>query len=68
MERILMLLDEYVELLNRDSKIVCLGYKIKDSIFRYLKEFLYFVNFVKYYDIFCGVIIKKGIYNFFFYE
>lgn len=42
-----MVLDEYVEFLNCDSKIVCLGFQIKESIL----EFLMVVNVVKYYDL-----------------
>lgn len=63
-----MALDEYVELLNRDSKIVCSGYQTKDSILRHSKEFPHIVNFVKHYDTFCGVTTKKGIHNFPSYE
>lgn len=51
-----MVLDEYVEFLNCDSKIVCLGFQIKESILYYLKEFFMVVNFVKYYDLICDVI------------
>lgn len=58
-----MALDEYVELLNRDSKIVCSGYQTKDSILRHPKEFPHIVNFVKHYDTFCGVTTKKEIHN-----
>lgn len=41
-----MALDEYVELLNRDSKIACSGFQTKESIL----EFPMVVNVVKHHD------------------
>ena len=58
-----MALDEYVELLNRESKIACSGYQTKESILRHSKEFPHIVNYVKHFDVFCGVTNKKGFHN-----
>lgn len=55
-----MLLDEYFEMLNRDSKIVCFGYKIKESIFVYLKEYFYLINLVSYFDVIIEIYNRKG--------
>lgn len=63
-----MLLDEYFEMLNRDSKIVCFGYKIKESIFVYLKEYFYLINLVSYFDVIIEIYSRKGFYYIFSYK
>lgn len=37
-------------MLNRDIKVLCIGYKIKDSILKYVKEYLLFVEFIKLFE------------------
>ncbi|XP_062600399.1 uncharacterized protein LOC134262037 [Saccostrea cucullata] len=58
-----MALDEYVELLNRDSKIACSGFQTKDSILYHSKEFPMVVNFVKHHDSICDVTQRKGFHH-----
>ncbi|XP_056014422.1 uncharacterized protein LOC125649436 [Ostrea edulis] len=58
-----MALDEYVELLNRDSKVVCSGFQTKESILRHSKEFPHIVNFVKHFDSVCNVTTRKGFHH-----
>ena len=43
-------LDEYVEMLNRDSKLSCSGYKTKDSIIEHSREYPILSQAVKYVD------------------
>lgn len=56
-------LDEYVELLNRDSKIVCNGYQTKESIMRHSKEFPLLVNFVKHLEAVSDIRGRKGFHT-----
>lgn len=58
-----MALDEYVELLNRDSKIACSGFQTKESILYHSKEFPMVVNFVKHHDSICDVTQRKGFHH-----
>ncbi|XP_069109674.1 uncharacterized protein [Argopecten irradians] len=58
-----MALDEYVELLNRDSKVTCSGFQTKDSILARSKEFPILMNFVKHYDSVCDVSQRKGFHH-----
>jgi len=58
-----MALDEYVELLNRDSKNTCSGFQTKESILLHSKEFPHLINFVKHFDSFCNVSTRKGFHH-----
>ena len=58
-----MALDEYVELLNRDSKVTCSGFQTKESIIRHSKEFPHLINFVKQFDTFSSVPARKGFHH-----
>lgn len=58
-----MALDEYVELLNRDSKIACSDFQTKESILYHSKEFPMVVNFVKHHDSICNVTQRKGFHH-----
>lgn len=63
-----MVLDEYVEFLNRDIKQVCSGYQIKISIFKYFKEYFYFIDVIKYIDMINEIKNRKGIYKYLSYK
>lgn len=56
-------LDEYVELLNRDSKAACTGFQTKESILAHSKEFPHLVNSVHHYDALCAVPGRKGFHK-----
>lgn len=56
-------LDEYVELLNRDSKFACSSYQTKDSIIGHSKEFPHLITMVKHYDLICEVHRRKGFHK-----
>lgn len=43
-------LDEYVEILNRDTKNTCSGFQTKESIIQHSKEFPHLINAVKHVD------------------
>lgn len=58
-----MALDEYVELLNRDSKNACSGFQTKESIIAHSKEFLHIINSTKHFDAICGVTGRKGFHT-----
>lgn len=58
-----MALDEYVELLNRESKDMCSGFQTKESILAHSKEFPHIINYVKHYDDFCAVSKRKGFHH-----
>lgn len=60
-------MDEYFEM-YRDSKIVCFGYKIKESIFVYLKEYFYLIKLVSYFDVIIEIYSRKGFYYIFSYK
>lgn len=55
-----MALDEYVELLNRDSKIACSGFQTKQSIIAHSKEFPHIIKSTKHFDAICEVTGRKG--------
>lgn len=40
-------LDEYIEMLNRDTKASCTGHKTKDSILKHAEEYPLLVEFTK---------------------
>lgn len=43
-------LDEYIEMLNRDTKASCTGHKTKDSILKHAKEYPLLVEFTKQFE------------------
>ncbi|XP_041361022.1 uncharacterized protein LOC121377183 [Gigantopelta aegis] len=43
-------LDEYVELLNRDSKVACPGYQTKESILAHSTEYPHLINYAKHFE------------------
>ncbi|XP_062586325.1 uncharacterized protein LOC134247949 [Saccostrea cucullata] len=56
-------LDEYLEMLNRDSKVICTGNQTKDSIILHSKEYPHLVEFVKHFDEIANVREKKGFHH-----
>lgn len=56
-------LDEYVEMLNRDSKAACSGHQTVDSIIAHSKEYPHIVNITKHFDEISGVTKKKGFHH-----
>ncbi|XP_021342789.1 uncharacterized protein LOC110443113 [Mizuhopecten yessoensis] len=58
-----MALDEYVELLNRESKDMLSGFQTKESILAHSKEFPHIINYVQHYDDFCAVSKRKGFHH-----
>ncbi|XP_053390807.1 uncharacterized protein LOC128553655 [Mercenaria mercenaria] len=53
-------LDEYVEILNRDTKNTCSGFQTKESIIKHSKEFPHLINAVKHVDDICNIRGRKG--------
>ena len=53
-------LDDYVEILNRDTKNTTSGFQTKESIIQHSKEFPHLVNVVKHFDNICEVRDRKG--------
>lgn len=49
-------LDEFVEMLHRDSKVACSGHQTKDSTLDHSKEYPHIVNMTKHKI--CGVVQK----------
>ncbi|XP_061185175.1 uncharacterized protein LOC133193230 [Saccostrea echinata] len=43
-------LDEYIEMLNRDSKVSCTGHKTKESILKHSKEYPLLIQFTKQFE------------------
>lgn len=43
-------LDEYIEMLNKDSKASCTGHKTKESILKHSKEYPLLVQFTKQFE------------------
>lgn len=56
-------LDEFIEMLNRDSKIACSGYKTKESIIRHSKEYPHLTNSIRHFDSLCAVRKSKGFHH-----
>lgn len=58
-----MALDEYVELLNRNSKIACSGFQTKKNLIAHSKEFPHIINLTKHFDMICEVTGRKGFHT-----
>jgi hypothetical protein len=56
-------LDEYVEILNRDSKATCSGFQTKESIIAHSKKFPHLINAAKHFDHMCGITSRKGFHH-----
>jgi hypothetical protein len=58
-----MALDEYVELLNRDTKQACSGHQTKASILKHSKEYPHLIDAIKHIDLINEVQGRKGIHK-----
>lgn len=56
-------LDEYLEMLNRDSKVVYSGYQTKESIILHSKSYPILFNFVKHFDEISCIRERKGFHH-----
>lgn len=56
-------LDEYLEMLNRDSKIACSGHKTKESILAHSKEYPHLINLVSHFDVITEIHSRKGFHH-----
>ncbi|KAK6168270.1 hypothetical protein SNE40_022131 [Patella caerulea] len=58
-----MALDEYVEMVNRDSKVACSGHQTKESILSHSKEYPHLINISKHFDSVSEVRKRKGFHH-----
>ena len=56
-------LDEYLEMVNRDSKVVCTRNQMKERIILHSKVYPHIVNFVKHFDEIANIRQKKGFHH-----
>ena len=56
-------LDEYLEMVNRDSKVVCTRNQMKERIILHSKVYPHLVNFVKHFDEIANIRQKKGFHH-----
>ncbi|XP_069113384.1 LOW QUALITY PROTEIN: uncharacterized protein [Argopecten irradians] len=56
-------LDEYLEMLNRDSKIACSGHQTKNSILQHSKEYPHLINFSHYFEDITQIKKRKGFHH-----
>lgn len=56
-------LDEYLEIINRDSKNIVSGHQTKESIIKHSKQFPHLVNYVKHFDIVSEIKARKGFHK-----
>lgn len=56
-------LDEYLEMLNRDTKVTCSAHQTKESILQHSKEYPHLVNFVHHFDNITHLKGKKGFHH-----
>lgn len=52
-------LDEYLEMLNRDSKIACKGHRTKESILKHSKEYPLLVEMTKHVEKISNTRVRK---------
>lgn len=56
-------LDEYLEMLNRDSKTACTGHQTKESILKHSKEYPLLINFIHHFDDITNIKKRKGFHH-----
>lgn len=56
-------LDEYLEMLNRDSKIACRGHQTKESILKHSKEYPLLVEMTKHVEKISSACVRKGFHH-----
>ena len=58
-----MAIDEYIELVNRDTKNTCSGFQTKESIISHSREFPILIDATKHVDAICDVHRRKGFHK-----
>lgn len=56
-------LDEYLEMLNRDSKVVATGHQTKESILQNSKDYPHLVNVKDHFEDITGIRTRKGFHH-----
>ena len=56
-------LDEYLEMLNRDSKDIVSGHQTKESILKHSKQFPHIINSARHFDALCQIKGRKGFHK-----
>ena len=56
-------LDEYVEMLNRDSKDIVSGHQTSESIIAHSKAYPHLINYAKHFDVISQVRKRKGFHK-----
>jgi len=56
-------LDEYLEMLNRDTKVACSGHQTKESILKHSKEYPHLVNLANHFDAITHLTGRKGFHH-----
>ena len=56
-------LDEFLEMLNRDSKVVVKGNQNKDSIILHSKKYPHLINVVNHFDLISEISARKGFHK-----
>lgn len=56
-------LDEYIEMLNRDSKDIVSGHQTKESIIAHSKAYPHLINYTKHFDIITKLRKRKGFHK-----
>lgn len=55
--------DEYLEMLNRDSKDIVTGHQTKDSIISHSKQYPHLINYAKHFDAISDIRKRKGFHK-----
>ncbi|CAC5383775.1 unnamed protein product [Mytilus coruscus] len=56
-------LNEYVEILNRDSKDIVTGHQTKESIIAHSKQYPHLIKYIKHFDIISEIRQRKGFHK-----
>ena len=56
-------LDEFLEMLNRDSKDIASGHQTKESIIAHSKQYPHLINYVKHFDLISTIKGRKGFHK-----
>lgn len=56
-------LDEYIEMINRDSKNIVSGHQTKENIIERSKQFPHLINYVKNFDVISEIKGRKGFHK-----
>jgi len=55
--------DEYLEMLNRDSKDIVTGHQTKDSIISHSRQYPHLINYTKHFDCISDIRKRKGFHK-----